>query len=202
VNRESPPSLPAPAFERPTFEQVYASVRRCLGVNVDAEDLVQEVVMIAYRGLEHFHPSTAHGAKPSDLAATLRAWILGIAWRHVSKRQRQVLRRSTVQLDSVMVGEPVEEGPSGEDIATAAERRGILAAVLAKLKPARAEVLIMHTVLEMSAPDIARNLGVNENTVKSRINRARCDALRAIERLPREHRSALQDLDEPRRGAK
>jgi DNA-directed RNA polymerase specialized sigma24 family protein len=47
----------------------------------------------------------------------------------------------------------------------------------------------------MSTPDIARQLGLNENTVKSRLSRGRHDVRQAIDRLPREHRSALQDIE-------
>ena len=52
----------------------------------------------------------------------------------------------------------------------------------------------MHTFLEMSAPDIAQELGLNENTVKSRIARGRADVLAAMKRLRPDERSVLEGM--------
>ena len=184
----------ASSFVRPTFEQLYSDVRRWLPNNLrrlgvdrfDAEDLLHDVVMIAHRQLDRFDPSATR--RHNDPARALQAWIYGIAWRQVDKRHKRASLRDPVARGT-------HEAPSAEHVAAAGERRRILLGVLAKIKPTRAEVLVLHELLDMATPEIARHLGIKENTVKSRVSRGRHDVRQAIERLPREHRSALQELE-------
>lgn len=194
------------AFVRPTFEQLYTSARgwlpaelRRLGVIVDVEDLVHDVVLIAYRRLERFDPSKHRGER-DDPADVLRAWMRGIVRRRVAKRHEASRRIAALASRAAVAHVPHEE-QSAEHVAAAGERRRILLGVLAKIKPTRAEVLVLHELLDMATPEIARHLGIKENTVKSRVSRGRHDVRQAIERLPREHRSALQDLDQRPGGA-
>jgi RNA polymerase sigma factor (sigma-70 family) len=189
------------AFVCPTFEQLYTSARgwlpaelRKLGVLVDVEDLVHDVVIIAHRRLGHFDPSK-HRGEHDHPADALQAWMRGIAWRRVAKRN-EASHRTAALLGRADVAHVTPEEPSAEHVAAAGERRRILLGVLAKMKPRRAEVLVLHELLDMATPEIARHLGIKENTVKSRISRGRCDVRQAIERLPREQRSALQDLED------
>jgi RNA polymerase sigma-70 factor (ECF subfamily) len=173
-NPESSPRLsPALGFVRPTFDQLYRDVRRWLpkdlrrlGVDrLDAEDVLHDVVLFAHRQLDDFDPSAAR--RHNDPARALRAWIYGIAWRQVDKRHKRASHR-----DRVAHG--THEAPSVEELAAAGDRRRILIAVLDKLKPLRAEVLILYAVRDMTMPEIARQLGLKENTVKSRDNPRPC----------------------------
>jgi RNA polymerase sigma-70 factor (ECF subfamily) len=189
------------AFVCPTFEQLYTSARgwlpaelRKLGVLVDVEDLVHDVVIIAHRRLGHFDPSK-HRGEHDDPAHVLRVWMRGIAWHRVAKRH-EASHRTAALLSRADVAHVTPEEPSAEHVAAAGERRRILLGVLAKMKPRRAEVLMLHALLDMTTPEIARHLGLKENTVKSRIIRGRYDVREAIERLPREQQSALQSLEE------
>jgi RNA polymerase sigma factor (sigma-70 family) len=50
------------------------------------------------------------------------------------------------------------------------------------LRPERAEVLVLHACGGLTAPEIAETLGVNENTVRSRLQRGRRDAREIIRR--------------------
>jgi len=81
---------------------------------------------------------------------------------------------------------PMEEEnaarPGPEALVRDAERRHILAGVLREIRPERAEVLIAHLPGGLSVPEIARQLGLNENTVKSRIHRGLDDARGAMRR--------------------
>jgi RNA polymerase sigma factor (sigma-70 family) len=182
--------MPAPCFVRPTFEQLYGEVCRWLpselrrlGVQrLDAEDILHDVTLLAYRQLNHFDPSAAR--RHDDPARALRAWIYGIAWRQLAKRNKRASYRNRV-------GQGTHETPRADELAAAGDRRRILIAVLDKLKPQRAEVLILYAVRDMTMPEIARQLRLNENTVKSRIARGRADVLQAIKRLSPEQRSAL-----------
>jgi DNA-directed RNA polymerase specialized sigma24 family protein len=58
-------------------------------------------------------------------------------------------------------------------------------AVLRKLRPERAEVLVLHDVSELSVPEIAGRLKLNENTAKSRLCRAREDVRVVLRQMGR-----------------
>jgi RNA polymerase sigma-70 factor (ECF subfamily) len=211
--RSSPPaSSPAPRFERPSFEQLYASARTWLRgfgpSGVDAEDLLHDVMLIAHRELDRFHPRPSGAGGHDDSAGALRAWIVGIAWRLLARRQRKVFRRAVVLRENrADIAHAAHGVPSAEHGVTAAEyvvaasdRRRILIAILATVPRCRAEVLVLHELAEMSAPEIAQTLGLNENTVKSRFSRGRQDISRAVRRLPPEARSALEEELTPSEG--
>jgi len=124
---ESPPSSLAPAFKRPTFEQLYRSARRWLphelrrlGVaGADVEDVLHDVVLHIHRGLDHFDPKRhQHDA---DLAGVLRAWILTIARRVVVKDREKAWHRA--ELGRVHAAEAALERVeplSAEDLVLAA----------------------------------------------------------------------------------
>jgi RNA polymerase sigma factor (sigma-70 family) len=145
--------------------------------------VLHDVVLLAHRQLDLFDPSAAR--RHTDPARALRAWIYGIAWRQVDKRHKRVSLRDRI-------AHSTDEAPSVEELATAGDRRRILIAVLGRLNPRRAEVLILYALRDMTMPEIARYLGLKENTVKSRISRGRADALRVIQRLAPDQRSALE----------
>jgi RNA polymerase sigma-70 factor, ECF subfamily len=206
---EEPESTPspscAPSFVRPTLEELYRSARqwlprelRRLGVaSADVEDLLHDVVLRVHQALDGFDPMRHRD--DADGAGALRAWILTIARRVAAKDREKAWHRA--ELGRVHAAEAALERvePLGaEDLVLAADRRRLVQGVLDRLDPKRGEVVVLHDLSEMSAPDIARTLGLNENTVKSRLARGRGDARRAIERLSREDQSVLHDVDEPR----
>jgi RNA polymerase sigma-70 factor (ECF subfamily) len=181
----------------PSFELLYAVARSHLPEALrlsrvppdDIEDIVQDAVLIAYQGLPRFAPR-AEGTRRS-----LRAWLSAIAWRLASRRRGRAYRRFELHLpqgDPSDLAGASEGSPTTEQLAAAEQRRKILASVVHALRPERAEVLLMHAFLEMSVPDIAEELGLNPNTVKSRIARARADALAAVRRLSRDEQNALE----------
>ncbi|WP_437731110.1 sigma factor-like helix-turn-helix DNA-binding protein [Sorangium sp. So ce1335] len=51
----------------------------------------------------------------------------------------------------------------------------------------------MHDLLELTTADIARDLGMNENTVRNRLRLAREDFRVAVKRMNAEDRRALRD---------
>ena len=91
---------------------------------------------------------------------------------------------------SLLAGSSVDD-PTREQAAAAREQQRILVTLIGKLRRERADVLVLHALMEMSAQEIGEALAVNPNTVTSRLLRARQDALAAAKRLPRDERDAL-----------
>jgi RNA polymerase sigma-70 factor (ECF subfamily) len=122
----------------------------------DAEDLVQETMLRAYRAFHRFEPGT-----------NIRAWLYTILHRVHQDALRK--KRRTPGLDELP-----EEGPAvppsqafvaagGEDLSRALDRLQ---------EPFRTAV-VMRDLEELSYQDIARILDVPVGTVMSRIHRGR-----------------------------
>lgn len=174
-----PPATPAlPA--RVTFAGLYAIACKVLrprrgklgGQAWDVEDIIHDTAIVAHRQIDRYVPPL----DCTDPERALGAWLHGIAWRLDSKYRQRWQRRPAP---------PVENGAQASDpeaLARKAEREKVLAGVLHELRPERAEVLIWHVPEDRSVPEIARMLGLNENTVRSRIQRGLCDARGAMKR--------------------
>jgi RNA polymerase sigma-70 factor (ECF subfamily) len=133
-----------------------------LGAGDDADDVVQEALVKAYRQLSRYRGESG-----------FRPWLLAIVANetrnlHRSRKRREglVLRASSVSAVSV----PDAPDPEGE--AMAHERRRLLVDQLRKLADRDREVLVCRFLLELSEQETAAALGVAKGTVKSRTARA------------------------------
>jgi RNA polymerase sigma-70 factor (ECF subfamily) len=188
---------------RPTLAEVYAVARsqipdalRLLHVPPgDADDILHDIVIAAHNGLERFDPALFHDHDgENDPEAALRAWLAGITWRQTTKyRDRAHRRRELPSGDGANLPmDPAGDGLTAEQTVARRQRLVVLDRLLRSLLPERAEVLIMHDFEGMSVPDIAEELGLNANTVASRISRARKDLQAAVARLPEDERNLLK----------
>ena len=144
------------------FGFVTRSVRR-LGVpEASAEDVAQDVFLVAQRRLAGF-----------EGRSTARTWLFAIA-RRVAKdhrRSRDRLHRRMVRLGAPeLTAEP-------EDGAMRIWAQGRLELALAGLDSARRAVFVLAEIEGMTAPEIGELLGVNLNTVYSRLRQARLHVL-------------------------
>jgi RNA polymerase sigma-70 factor (ECF subfamily) len=133
----------------------------------DAEDLVQETYLRAYRGFDGFQPGT-----------NIRAWLHTILQRVRTDAFRRAGRSpQTVELTG--------EGPAvpAPQDALATGREDVERALAALPEAFRAAV-VLRDVEELSYDEIARALDVPIGTVMSRIHRGRA-LLRAALSRPR-----------------
>jgi RNA polymerase sigma factor (sigma-70 family) len=181
----------------PTFEVLYHVAHECVPGLLrllkvpphDIDDVIHDVVVIAQRALPRYRPVDV-----SDPRRSLTNFLWVIASRRVKKgRETAYCRRVSPRGDVDDIATPLDgAGRSAEEIASSVQQGRILHRVLARISPARAEVLILCAALDMSAPEVAARLGLKENTVKSRLARAIRDVRRAIRRLSRDERQALE----------
>jgi RNA polymerase sigma-70 factor (ECF subfamily) len=137
---------------------VFRTCFRILGRAAEAEDVVQESFVIAYRAI-----GTYRGE------GTLGAWLGRIATRQALRRLGQ--RRDGVSLD--VAGSPIEiaGGPDPLGAALAAEReRAVRGAVAALQEPYR-ETVAMRFFAELSLNEIAAATGRPLGTVKTHLRR-------------------------------
>jgi RNA polymerase sigma-70 factor (ECF subfamily) len=155
------------------FDFVWRSVRM-LGMTSDvADDVVQDVFVVAHRRLGDF-----------EARASARTWLFAIARRVVSTHRRGSRRRTRL-LAGVSAVEP-ENVPTPLDASLHAEAQSSVMAALAELPEEQRLVFALTELEEMTAPEIAAALGIKVNTVYSRLRIARSALLARLEALETE----------------
>ena len=149
-------------YHRPLYHFAY----RLLGQTEEAEDAVQDALVQVYRALPHAH-----------LEAPLRPWIYRIARNRCLdrlKHQRPVAF-SALQVDEDE--EPLHEVPATDPLPDELAERGdlqrLLGAAIAALAPPYREVVALRYSGDLQFGEIAQVLGLPENTVKTRFQRAK-----------------------------
>ena len=137
------------------------------GSAADAEDVVQEACLKAYRALGRFDPS-----RP------FRPWLLAIVANEARNRLRGDARRADLALRAAREGRPDDAAPPAEASLLAGERRATLLAALDRLRDEERLAVACRYLLDLSEEETAAALGVARGTVKSRVSRA-LDRLRA-----------------------
>jgi RNA polymerase sigma-70 factor (ECF subfamily) len=130
----------------------------------DAEDIVQETLIEAFRAIGTF-----------DGRASLLTWMTRILVRKAGKLSRKQKRGAALQLEEAMDSSEAQDGstsarPPGYD-----DWRIDLAAVLPALTPEYREAIVLRELQGLSYAQIAATLGIAQGTVESRIYRARLD---------------------------
>jgi RNA polymerase sigma-70 factor, ECF subfamily len=121
-----------------------------------ADDLVQDVVMLALQAWDSFVPGT-----------NLKAWLYRILHnRHLTIRSRKH-HEAEVGVDDLARHGSVPAFQ--EDLADLRHFK----AAFARLKPSHREVLVLYAVHGMSLEEIAAVVGCKAQAIKSRMNRAR-----------------------------
>jgi RNA polymerase sigma-70 factor (ECF subfamily) len=144
------------AFEQEALaalDSLYRTARRLSRDRSDAEDLVQDTYLKAFRAADTFEPGT-----------NLRAWLFTILLNLDRNRRRGLARRPVLAAieDADPPGAPGTDGSRG-DI-----ERG-----LALLPHEQREVLLLVTLEGLSYREAAEVQGVPIGTVMSRLSRAR-----------------------------
>ncbi len=146
-------------------DRLYALAHRVLGNRLDAEEVVQETFLRAFRNLVHF-----------QAGSSLYTWLYRIALNaavDLSKRQR---RRRHVSLDD---GEaPLKrtiagKSPDPSDAPVREEIAHLVREGVDQLPDAYRQILILREYSEMSYEQLGEVLRLPKGTVESRLFRAR-----------------------------
>ncbi len=128
-----------------------------------AQDLTQEALVRAWRGLARF-----------EGGQEFRSWLFRIALNLATDQARARRRHRSVPLSEMTEGELGEApGERTEERLDREQLAGRLEAGLARLSPEHRAVLLLRAREEMSYDEIAATLGVPRGTVMSRLARAR-----------------------------
>lgn len=168
----------------PHLDTLYRVARRLTGEGADAEDLVQETLLKAWRGWNGF-----------TAGSNVRAWLLTILRNAFISRWRSRKHEGTaISLDDAdphAIYEAVgSQDPSGEFLERIVDRK-VVAAVEA-LPAEYREALVLSDLEGLPYAEVAQVLGIPVGTVKSRLFRAR----RQLQHQLRDHAIELGILKE------
>ncbi|MXZ01089.1 DNA polymerase III subunit beta [Candidatus Poribacteria bacterium] len=159
-------------------QQVHAFARRKIGDFQIAEDITQEAFLQVYQKLETLDDPTLFSQWLYTIANRLC-----IAWFRKNRLQTEPLE--DVRILGIET-EPYSRYVASEHAKIAAEtQRDLVEKLLTKLKESDRKVITLHYFEEMTSSEIGEFLGVSENTIKSRIRRAR-QQLKKYESIIRE----------------
>lgn len=165
----------------PLMDQLYSAALRMTRNPSDAEDLVQETYMKAYRGFERFEDGT-----------NLKAWMYRILTNSYINRYRQKQRRpdesdiadvEDMYLYRRLGGENSEIGSSAEDAFLSSVTDEVVKAAIEAIPENFRIAVLLADVEGFAYKEIAEILDVPIGTVMSRIHRGR----KALEKQLHDH---------------
>jgi RNA polymerase sigma-70 factor (ECF subfamily) len=168
------------AYERIVRElgpRMLAVARRFVRQDDEAEDIVQEAFIQAFKNIERFEG----GSK-------LSTWMHRITVNAALMRLRKKSRRMEVAIEDLLpsysddghraeLGEPWTE--RGEDVAIREETRALVRQSIDRLPDSYRNVLMLRDIEQLDTAETAETLGITVNATKTRLHRAR-QALREL----------------------
>jgi len=165
---------------------------RLLGSYTDAEDVLQEALLAAWRGLATY-----------EERAALRTWLYRIATHRCLNARRDASRRPAEPVPPFELPEPTRRGEmtwlqpwpgavpdSGHDAIESVELAFVTG--LAHLPPRQAAALVLRDVLEFSTAEVAGLLDTTPTVVKGLVQRARAGV--GVQPPPRPTAAAEREL--------
>ncbi|HYL57241.1 MAG TPA: sigma-70 family RNA polymerase sigma factor [Candidatus Acidoferrales bacterium] len=166
----------------PHLDALYTMAVRLARNADDANDLLQETVLRAYRFFHQFETGT-----------NCRAWMLTILFNNFRNGYRKSAREQpaasaaaferTLESESMRV-EPGQSNP--EDILSGRGMEGEVESALDKLPEEFREAIMLVDVEELSYQEVAGVLDIPIGTVKSRVSRGRAILREALARFAKE----------------
>lgn len=162
---------------RAVTPRLLAVARRIVGSNEDAEDVVQDALIAAFKSIDGFEGHARLSTWLHRIAVNRALMQLRTRRRHPEEPIETFL--PTYKDDGHQVHEPVEWSEPIDVAMERAEARALVRAQIDRLPENHRNVLLLRDIEEMSTPETAAVLGITENAVKIRLHRAR-QAVRAL----------------------
>lgn len=152
-----------PAFEtlyRQHATRLYNLASRMIGANGEADDLLQDIFLLAYRKIGSFRGESSLGT-----------WLYRLAMNHCLDVLRNRQTRMGQQTDSL--DEPDATPVTSPVPVLSAVSRIDLERAIAALPPACRAAFLLHDVEGFGHQEVGAMLGVSEGTSKSQVHKAR-----------------------------
>jgi RNA polymerase sigma-70 factor, ECF subfamily len=145
----------------------------------DAEDIVQEAYLRAFRAFDGF--------RGDDMRPWLLAIVRNTAYRWLSNRRRSgtviSLEEAFAEGGGQSADDIASDEPTAEERLIGAAERDYVLRALAELPPAFREVLVLREIEGLAYREIAEVTGAPVGTVMSRLSRGRGELRKVLTRL-------------------
>jgi RNA polymerase sigma-70 factor (ECF subfamily) len=152
-------------------EQLFRAALSMTPTRADAEELLQETLLGAFKSLARF-----------DGRAAVKTWLNSILVRQAAKGWRRSSRHRKVK--SIQPPDQTEHlnDPALHSVASAqqSDQKMDIMAALKSMPSEQQEIIVLREVQGLSYEDIASALGVPRGTVDSRLHRARAELRRRL----------------------
>lgn len=150
-----PERISFPEIVRMYQQPVYWYIRRVVLIHEDAEDILQETFLKAFKGLWMLRSETS-----------LRPWLFRIATNEMNRYFRKKDR--SVSLDDVPAAEPCELGDASPERASE-----VISSAVLKMTPLQRQVFCLRYYEEMDYDRIAEVTGSSRNSLMVSYHEAR-----------------------------
>jgi len=180
VNEEAIIAGDEQAFEglvREESSRLYHVILRIVKDTDEAESLVQETFLQAYKSLDRFRGDSK-----------LSTWLIGIGINLARSSRRKTSRYDTMGEEDIerlqpqfkMGGYTQEYSPWRPDaVAEKSQRRELVHRAIEKLSDTYREIIILRDIEQLDTSEAAEALDISEGAARVRLHRAR-QALRAL----------------------
>jgi RNA polymerase sigma-70 factor (ECF subfamily) len=153
---------------------VYRAALAALGSAADAEDVMQEAFVLAFRKLPHFRHD-----------ASFKTWLLTITWRRALRWRRSPAHqlKRLVSAEGQFSSDLPEHRPTPEQAAIAGEIHSDVLRLIRSLPTRLRDPLLLSAGGRCSYAELSDILGVPTGTVKWRVSEARRLLRAKLERL-------------------
>lgn len=142
--------------------RVYRAARGIVRDDREAEDVMQDAYVRAYEHLRSF-----------DHRAKFSTWLVRIAVNEALARLRRTKRHEPIESLPEHDAMSATNEPSPEQNASDGEMRDVLERAIGGLPDDFRVVFMLRAVEGMTGPEAAESLGIPEDTVRTRLHRAR-----------------------------
>ena len=156
---------------------LYQSALKLLGNPEDAEDALQEGMLSAFKNLRRF-----------EGRSKFSSWLTRIVINAALMRLRSQRAHQTVSADQplgeaelTLAEQLADPAPDPERLYAREELRRLLDRNLTELSPEMRTAVLLRDIEGLSTQEAAEALGVLENTLKSRLHRARLQLAEQIQ---------------------
>lgn len=155
-------------------DAVYRQMLRVCGNHADAEDVLMEALLKAYRGLGQLRE-----------AASFRAWLGQIARRLCWQLKEREAMAPLLQLSAMEdVGVELASNAEALDVELARqEMKTLLWRAIGELPEDAREVYVLRDVEDLSGEEVSKKLGIGLPAMKSRLHRARAAVRERLDQL-------------------
>ena len=144
-------------------DRVFAVLLRLLGDRGEAEDVAQEVMLRAWRGIGRFHGRSL-----------FFTWLYRIAINEANRSLEKSSRRTesmSIDAEALQLAAAAKDEPSRQ--VEHAELRDALSRAMAGLPPAYRTAIVLRDVEGLSTQHAAEIAGISQAAFKSRLHQAR-----------------------------